>query len=124
MHRSCSSETDVHSCVCMFMISMHSPHFSRSRTPCKINPAVNSVLSARKPCRLEQTPLKMLQERQQLMQTQTQEDGKSREQSMYCRDLIYSGATEFCFEELRAERYWQKHARKLHTNSPEDSSTD
>ncbi|XDV43777.1 hypothetical protein PO909_012187 [Leuciscus waleckii] len=93
-------------------------------TPCKINPAVNSVLSARKPCRLEQTPMKMLQERQQLMQTQTQEDGKSREQSMYCRDLVYSGATEFCFEELRAERYWQKHTRKLQTNSPEDSSTD
>ncbi|XP_056107580.1 mitotic checkpoint serine/threonine-protein kinase BUB1 beta [Rhinichthys klamathensis goyatoka] len=92
-------------------------------TPCKINPAVNSVLSARKPCRLEQTPLKMLQERQQLMQTQTQEDGKSREQSMYCRDLIYSGATEFCFEELRAERYRQKHARELQTNSPVDPST-
>ncbi|XP_039518950.1 mitotic checkpoint serine/threonine-protein kinase BUB1 beta [Pimephales promelas] len=90
-------------------------------TPCKINPAVNSVLSARKPCRLEQTPLKMLQERQQLMQTQ--EDGKSREQSMYCRDLVYSGATEFCFEELRAERYRQKRAHELQTSSPVDPST-
>uniref|UniRef100_A0A8C1LMY0 BUB1 mitotic checkpoint serine/threonine kinase Bb n=1 Tax=Cyprinus carpio TaxID=7962 RepID=A0A8C1LMY0_CYPCA len=79
-------------------------------TPCKINPAVNSVLSSRKPCRPEQTPLKMLQER---MQLQTQEDGKSREQSMYCRELLYSGASEFCFEELRAERYRQKHAHRL-----------
>ncbi|XP_016308826.1 mitotic checkpoint serine/threonine-protein kinase BUB1 beta-like [Sinocyclocheilus anshuiensis] len=79
-------------------------------TPCKIDPAVNSVLSVRKPCRPEQTPLKMLQER---MQLQTQEDGKSREQSMYCRELLYSGASEFCFEELRAERYRQKHAVKL-----------
>ncbi|KAK9960263.1 hypothetical protein ABG768_010336 [Culter alburnus] len=95
-------------------------------TPCKINPAVNPVLSARKPCRPEQTPLKKLQERQQLMQLQTQEDGKSREQSMYCRELLYSGATEFCFEELRAERYWQKHAHYLQTRDagrPEDSST-
>lgn len=74
-------------------------------TPCKINPAVNSVLSARKPSRLEQTPLKKLQEKQM----QTLEDGESREQSMYCRDLLYSGATEFCFEELRAQRYLQTH---------------
>ncbi|KAK2879207.1 hypothetical protein Q8A67_019998 [Cirrhinus molitorella] len=86
-------------------------------TPCKINPAVNSVLSARKPCRPEQTPLKMLQERQQMMQLQTQEDGKIREQSMYCKELLFSGATEFCFEELRAERYRQKWARKLQTQS-------
>ncbi|XP_052001479.1 mitotic checkpoint serine/threonine-protein kinase BUB1 beta [Xyrauchen texanus] len=76
-------------------------------TPCKINPAVNSVLSARKPCKLEQTPLKMLQERQH-MQLQQNEDGKTRERSMYCKELLYSGATEFCFEELRAERYRQK----------------
>ncbi|XP_050989735.1 mitotic checkpoint serine/threonine-protein kinase BUB1 beta [Labeo rohita] len=86
-------------------------------TPCKINPAVNSVLSARKPCRPEQTPLKMLQERQQMMQLQTQEDGKIREQSMYCKELLDSGATEFSFEELRAERYRQQQARKLQTGS-------
>ncbi|TRY92461.1 hypothetical protein DNTS_028169 [Danionella cerebrum] len=80
-------------------------------TPCKINPAVNSVLSTRKPSRLEAlTPMKKLQESQtMLMQLQTvAEDGKSREQSMYCRELLYSGASEFCFEELRAERYRQK----------------
>ncbi|XP_043088288.1 mitotic checkpoint serine/threonine-protein kinase BUB1 beta [Puntigrus tetrazona] len=75
-------------------------------TPCKINPAVNPVLSARRPCRPEQTPLKTLQER---MQLHTEEDVRSREQSMYCRELLYGGASEFCFEELRAERYRHKH---------------
>ncbi|KAI7804348.1 mitotic checkpoint serine/threonine-protein kinase BUB1 beta [Triplophysa rosa] len=76
-------------------------------TPCKINPAVNSVLSARKPCRAQETPLKMLQERSQHTQEAAAE-GKTREQSMYCKELLYSGVTEFCFEELRAERYRHK----------------
>ncbi|KAL0169471.1 hypothetical protein M9458_034067, partial [Cirrhinus mrigala] len=65
----------------------------------------------------DQTPLKMLQERQQMMQLQTQEDGKIKERSMYCKELLDSGATEFSFEELRAERYRQQQARKLQTSS-------
>ncbi|XP_029349439.1 mitotic checkpoint serine/threonine-protein kinase BUB1 beta isoform X2 [Echeneis naucrates] len=77
-------------------------------TPCKINPAVNTVLSARKPCR-EGTPLKRLQEHH--LQQKEAELGKSQEQSMYCKDLLLSGATEFCFEELRAERYFKKIAQ-------------
>lgn len=80
------------------------------RTPCKINPAVNTVLSSRKPCR-EETPLKRLQEHHQ--QQKQAESGKVQEQSMYCKELLLSGATEFCFEELHAERYFKRVAQEV-----------
>uniref|UniRef100_A0A8D3C242 BUB1 mitotic checkpoint serine/threonine kinase Bb n=1 Tax=Scophthalmus maximus TaxID=52904 RepID=A0A8D3C242_SCOMX len=48
-------------------------------TPCKINPAVNTVLSARKPCR-EETPLKRLQDHHH--QQREGEAGKPQEQSI------------------------------------------
>ncbi|CAG5866236.1 unnamed protein product [Menidia menidia] len=86
-------------------------------TPCKINPAVNTVLSARKPSR-EETPLKRLQQKEA-------EAGKPQEQSMYCKELLLSGATEFCFEELRAERYFKKKAQESQAGKEEkDRRTD
>lgn len=76
------------------------------RTPCKINPAVTTVLSTRKPCK-EETPLKRLQDHHQ--QQHEAESGNAQKRSMYCKELLLlSGATEFCFEELRAERYFKR----------------
>lgn len=88
-------------------------------TPCKIDPAVNTVLSARKP-RNEETPLKRLQERQQ-QQNET-ESGRDKEKSMYCKELLLSGATEFCFEELRAEQYRQKMAPEAELRGQKDKA--
>ncbi|XP_071756073.1 mitotic checkpoint serine/threonine-protein kinase BUB1 beta isoform X2 [Centroberyx gerrardi] len=91
-------------------------------TPCKINPSVNTVLSARKPCR-EETPLKRIQEHHQQQQQQEAETGKVQEQSMYCKELLLSGATEFCFEELRAERYRQKMAQESEVRGQKDQAS-
>ncbi|XP_074515998.1 mitotic checkpoint serine/threonine-protein kinase BUB1 beta [Sebastes fasciatus] len=89
-------------------------------TPCKINPAVNTVLSARKPCK-EETPLKRLQEHHQ--QQKEAESGKRQEQSMYCKELLLSGATEFCFEELRAERYFKKVTQEVRGQKDQASAS-
>lgn len=70
---------------------------------------MNTVLSARKPSK-EETPLKRLQEYHQ--QQKEAESGKAQEQSMYCKELLLNGATEFCFEELRAEHYFKKMAQE------------
>lgn len=75
------------------------------RTPCKIIPTVNNILSARKPCR-DDTPLKRLLEHQ--LQQKEGEASKDAEKSMYCKELLFSGTTEFSLEELRAELYFKK----------------
>lgn len=84
--------------------------FCPLRTPCKINPTVTTVLATHKPCK-EETPLKRLQDHHQ--QQQEADSGKAQEQSMYCKELLLlSGATEFSFEELRAERHFKKVAQE------------
>nr|XP_057947378.1 mitotic checkpoint serine/threonine-protein kinase BUB1 beta [Doryrhamphus excisus]XP_057947379.1 mitotic checkpoint serine/threonine-protein kinase BUB1 beta [Doryrhamphus excisus] len=88
-------------------------------TPCKIYPTVNNVLSARKPCR-EDNPLTRLLEHKQ-KQTEA-ESGKELEKSMYCKELLFSGTTEFCLEELRAERYFKANNSQA-VNCPDNPSS-
>uniref|UniRef100_A4IGT5 LOC100125106 protein n=1 Tax=Xenopus tropicalis TaxID=8364 RepID=A4IGT5_XENTR len=70
-------------------------------TPCKINPAVTSVLSSRKPGK-EEDPLQRVQNNSQ---------GKE-EKVMYCKDKVYAGVEEFSLEEIRAEIYLAKIRKK------------
>ncbi|XP_062432761.1 mitotic checkpoint serine/threonine-protein kinase BUB1 beta [Rhea pennata] len=72
-------------------------------TPCKIEPSISHVLSARKPEK-EEDPLQRVQNHQQ----DTQE---KKEMVMYCKDKVYAGVEEFSFEEIRAEIY-RKQAKK------------
>lgn len=51
------------------------------------------------------------------MQLQQEGESKSGEKSMYCKELLFSGITEFSFEELRAERYRQKCSQRLEAGS-------
>lgn len=74
------------------------------RTPCKIEPSINHVLSARKPEK-EEDPLRRVQNHHQ----DTQE---KKEVVMYCKDKVYAGVEEFSFEEIRAEVYRKKAKKK------------
>ncbi|KAM9278243.1 mitotic checkpoint serine/threonine-protein kinase BUB1 beta [Morus bassanus] len=73
-------------------------------TPCKIEPSINRVLSARKPVK-EEDPLQRVQNHQQ----DTQE---KKEVVMYCKDKVYAGVEEFSLEEIRAEIYRKKVKKK------------
>ncbi|KAM6069413.1 mitotic checkpoint serine/threonine-protein kinase BUB1 beta isoform 2-T2 [Theristicus caerulescens] len=72
-------------------------------TPCKIEPSINRVLSARKPEK-EEDPLQRVQNHQQDAQ-------EKKEVVMYCKDKVYAGVEEFSLEEIRAEIY-RKQAKK------------
>ncbi|XP_068194421.1 mitotic checkpoint serine/threonine-protein kinase BUB1 beta [Antennarius striatus] len=88
-------------------------------TPVKIIPAVNTVLSSRRPQK-EETPLKRLQEHHQ--QQKEAESGGQKE-SMYCQELLLGVATEFCLEELRAELYFKKMAQEPRGQTGGDSAS-
>ncbi|NWT05383.1 BUB1B kinase, partial [Mionectes macconnelli] len=72
-------------------------------TPCKIEPSINGVLSARKP--EKEDPLQRVQHHQE----DTQE---RKEMVMYCKDKVYAGVDEFSLEEIRAEIYRKKAKKK------------
>ncbi|XP_010225821.1 PREDICTED: mitotic checkpoint serine/threonine-protein kinase BUB1 beta [Tinamus guttatus] len=74
-------------------------------TPCKIEPSINSVLSARKPEK-EEDPLQRVQSHQQDAQ-------EKQELVMYCKDKVYAGVEEFSFEEIRAEIYRKRAQKKI-----------
>ncbi|XP_067414110.1 mitotic checkpoint serine/threonine-protein kinase BUB1 beta [Emydura macquarii macquarii] len=73
-------------------------------TPCKIEPSINRVLSARKPGK-EEDPLQRVQNHQQDAQ-------EKKEMAMYCKERVYAGVEEFSLEEIRAEIYRKKAKKK------------
>lgn len=74
------------------------------RTPCKIEPSINSVLSARKPQK-EEDPLRRVQNHHP-------DNQEKKEMVMYCKDKVYAGVEEFSLEEIRAEVYRKKAKKK------------
>nr|XP_047920889.1 mitotic checkpoint serine/threonine-protein kinase BUB1 beta [Anser cygnoides]XP_047920890.1 mitotic checkpoint serine/threonine-protein kinase BUB1 beta [Anser cygnoides]XP_047920891.1 mitotic checkpoint serine/threonine-protein kinase BUB1 beta [Anser cygnoides]XP_047920892.1 mitotic checkpoint serine/threonine-protein kinase BUB1 beta [Anser cygnoides]XP_047920893.1 mitotic checkpoint serine/threonine-protein kinase BUB1 beta [Anser cygnoides] len=73
-------------------------------TPCKIEPSINSVLSARKPQK-EEDPLRRVQNHHL-------DNQEKKEMVMYCKDKVYAGVEEFSLEEIRAEVYRKKAKKK------------
>ncbi|ELK05550.1 Mitotic checkpoint serine/threonine-protein kinase BUB1 beta [Pteropus alecto] len=71
------------------------------RTPCKIEPSINHVLSTRKPGKEEGDLLQRVQSHQQ-------DSEEKKEKMMYCKEKIYAGVGEFSFEEIRAEVFRKK----------------
>lgn len=70
------------------------------RTPCKIEPSINHILSTRKPGKEEGDLLQRVQSLQQ--------ESEKKEKMMYCKEKIYAGVGEFSFEEIRAEVFRKK----------------
>lgn len=69
---------------------------------------MNNVLSTRKLGK-EEDPLERVQGQQQ-----GQTDKKER--AMYSAELLFGGASEFCFEEIRAELYRKKKLEEANGN--------
>lgn len=71
------------------------------RTPCKIEPSINHILSTRKPGKEEGDLLQRVRSHQQ-------DSEEKKEKMMYCKEKIYAGVGEFSFEEIRAEVFRKK----------------
>lgn len=80
---------------------MNNNYFASFRTPCKIEPSINHILSTRKPGKEEGDLLQRVQSHQQ-------ESEEKKEKMMYCKEKIYAGVGEFSFEEIRAEVFRKK----------------
>ena len=80
---------------------VHNNYFASFRTPCKIEPSINHILSTRKPGKEEGDLLQRVQSHQQVSEEKT-------EKMMYCKEKIYAGVGEFSFEEIRAEVFRKK----------------
>lgn len=70
------------------------------RTPCKIEPSINHILSTRKPGKEEADLMQRVQNHHQ--------DSGEKVKVMYCKEKIYAGVGEFSFEEIRAEAFRKK----------------
>ncbi|XP_066489107.1 mitotic checkpoint serine/threonine-protein kinase BUB1 beta [Tiliqua scincoides] len=95
----------VTSAVASAVVPSFTPYVEESAqqntmTPCKIEPSINCVLSARKPGK-EEDPLHRVQSHQQDCQ-------EKKEQPMYCKEKVYAGVDEFSLEEIRAVIYRKK----------------
>lgn len=86
------------------LLSLLSHYSCFHRTPCKIEPSINCVLSARKPGK-DEDPLQRVQSHQQ-------DNQEKKEQFMYCKEKVYAGVEEFSLEEIRAEIYRKKARRR------------
>ncbi|CAB1342609.1 unnamed protein product [Coregonus sp. 'balchen'] len=77
-----------------------------SVSACKIDPAVNMVLSARPPPSKDESALERLP-------SQEGGGGEVKEQSMYLKELLLNGAVELSIEELRAEHYFTRKRQEI-----------
>ncbi|XP_069493618.1 mitotic checkpoint serine/threonine-protein kinase BUB1 beta [Ambystoma mexicanum] len=116
-HRNGSSGSEAPCTLPSFTPFVEESAQQQFMTPCKINPSITSVLSARKPTQ-DDDPL-------QRVQSCSKNKG---EEAMYCKSKVYGGLDEYSFEEIRAEIHMKKMEKeweeRMHTSiSRRDEAT-